>query len=105
MLTFLIHLFSQQAQASENTWEVLAFNEESNLIAYKSSYYGQNGEGSVPVYCGYPDVPSGQGITLGIWSVDKAKTIQKWDIYSSVFEEYDCLTLEQAKKNLNYQIP
>ena len=83
----------------EGKWEILGIQEESKLIAYKSTFYKNDGEGGGAENCGYPDVPAGQGVTLGLWSVEEAKTIQKWEIYSSVIEE-ECISMAQAKKQL-----
>ena len=102
MFTFFLGILSYQAQAgtSNDTWEVLAIQEDTKLIAYKSTFYENSDEVAAPVDCEYPDVSAGEGVTLGIWSIDQGKTIQTWNIYSSVFNKENCIPLSKAKENL-----
>ena len=94
------------ANAAEETWEVLGIHDEKQLIAYKKTYREQDEEGNPAMDCGHPDVPPGQGVQLGLWSVSEGKTIQQWEIYRSLIDYHagknkkGCMTFAQATEAL-----
>ena len=81
-------------------WEVIGIQPKLKQIVYKNTYMVVDPKTGEGVSCNYKGIAKGEGVQLGVWSIEQNKTIQVWNVYKAVLSPDDCMSEEQAEKAL-----